>query len=159
MLCADGQSSLNQMLLSILTHNMVVFSLPHGSVLIKEPYWSVRPSDPAADYWLQHWGCWTWWKRVQEEARCVMCDRGESFESRAVTAEAGSMCEACLFCIYPSTAAACTVLFPEHRNTQTPSRLALRSTPQLKGGWRGNLIKNTLYLPRKHISYHFCHRV
>lgn len=108
---------------------------PHGSVLIKEPYWSVRPPDPAADYWLQHWGCWTWWKRAQEEARCIMCDRGESFESRAVTAEAGSMCEACLFCIYPSTAAVCTVLFPEHRNTQTPSQLALRSTPQLKGGW------------------------
>lgn len=27
------------------------------------------------------------------------------------------MCEACLFCIYPLSAAVCTVLFPEHRNT------------------------------------------
>lgn len=53
------------------------------------------------------------------------------------------MCEACLFCIYPLSAAVCTVLFPEHRNTadaltarppSNPSARAQRAPrPHLQG--------------------------
>lgn len=60
------------------------------------------------------------------------------------------MCEACLFCIYPLSAAVCTVLFPEHRNTADALTARPPSNPsaRARGAPHVHIRKDTLSLLR-----------
>lgn len=56
------------------------------------------------------------------------------------------MCKACLFCIYPVSAAVCTVLFPEQRNTTDALTARPPSNPSARaqGGPNPHLQRDPL---------------
>lgn len=97
------------------------------------------------------------------EAQCSVCvcvwrwviRRGKNLWKQSHDSWGGSMCEACLFCIYPLSAAVCTVLFPEHRNIADALTLRPPSNPWARTqGPHVHIFKETFSVLRCSLNRH-----